>query len=84
MSEIETHLTKSDALANASKILKILNGLAEEDFIAEGFVTELLVFPNGDGFSVDIGEIIYTLNEMGERQLALDFEAELERLNIHG
>jgi len=70
---------KTEALAEVRRALKILDGLADEEWIAEGFLEEALILESGGRLTVDFASIIYALNEMGERQLALEFESELEK-----
>lgn len=71
-------MTYDEALAHVHEVLAILDGLAEEEWIAESFIPEALIQDEGEnGYSVAISGIYYTLEEMGERQLSLDLEEKL-------
>ena len=71
-------MTYNEALVEVSNILTVLEDIAAESWIVEGFISEALVLGNPtSGYTVDLGTLLYTLREMGEHQLALDLERQL-------
>lgn len=69
--------TREEAINEAKRILSILDSIADEDWIAEGFDPELLVVESPSGFDVNVSLITYGLQEMGLGNLAEDFLMDL-------
>ena len=56
-------------------VLSKLDELSGEDWISESFIIDTLIIGSEDsGFTPDIGAVLYSLREMGEPQLAIDFK----------
>lgn len=66
--------TYVEAKRYVDDLLAKLDELADEDWIAESFIPEALVIEVGSNdYSVDVGTLVYGIEESGEDQLALDF-----------
>ena len=70
--------TREEALAESIRVIAILDSVAEEDWVAESFIPEDLVFESGDTWHVNVGQIFYELRESGLHQTARDFEKAIE------
>lgn len=65
--------TRKEAIQHLNKVLQKLDSMADEDQLAETFIVDALIVGNEiDGFTVDMGTLLYNLNELGEHKLALD------------
>ena len=67
--------TRIDVTNYLVAVLSKLDNLSGEDWISESFIVDTLITGSEDsGFAPDIGTVLYSLREMGELQLAIDFE----------
>lgn len=68
--------TKEEVKLHLKLILAHLDTMADEEHIASSFILEKLVVGNDvDGYEPDISTLLNSLNELGERKLALDFDS---------